>query len=120
MTDPLIRIEGLYKVFGTRPDTVMKMVKDGVPKDDILVQTAHTVGLKNINLEIPKGKTVALVGQSGSGKTTFVDLLPRFYDVIKGGIFVDGEDIRDLKIADMRNLMGNVNQESILDRKSVV
>jgi len=70
--------------------------------------------LKNINLEIPKGKTVALVGQSGSGKTTFVDLLPRFYDVIEGGIFVDGEDIRDLKIADMRNLMGNVNQESIL------
>jgi len=70
--------------------------------------------LKNINLEIPKGKTVALVGQSGSGKTTFVDLLPRFYDVIEGGIFVDGEDIRDLKIADIRNLMGNVNQESIL------
>jgi subfamily B ATP-binding cassette protein MsbA len=70
--------------------------------------------LKNINLEIPKGKTVALVGQSGSGKTTFVDLLPRFYDVTEGGIFVDGEDIRDLKIADMRNLMGNVNQESIL------
>ena len=70
--------------------------------------------LKNINLEIPKGKTVALVGQSGSGKTTFVDLLPRFYDVIEGGIFVDGKDIRDLKIADMRNLMGNVNQESIL------
>jgi len=70
--------------------------------------------LKNINLEIPKGKTVALVGQSGSGKTTFVDLLPRFYDVIEGGIFVDGQDIRDCKIADMRNLMGNVNQESIL------
>ncbi|RXQ96142.1 ABC transporter ATP-binding protein [Ancylomarina salipaludis] len=70
--------------------------------------------LKNINLEIPKGKTVALVGQSGSGKTTFVDLLPRFYDVIEGGIFIDGEDIRDCKIADMRNLMGNVNQESIL------
>jgi len=70
--------------------------------------------LKNINLEIPKGKTVALVGQSGSGKTTFVDLLPRFYDVNEGGIFVDGKDIRDYKIADMRNLMGNVNQESIL------
>ncbi|BAX81034.1 ABC transporter ATP-binding protein [Labilibaculum antarcticum] len=70
--------------------------------------------LKNINLEIPKGKTVALVGQSGSGKTTFVDLLPRFYDVKEGGIFVDGEDIRDYKMADLRNLMGNVNQESIL------
>ncbi|WP_320018139.1 ABC transporter ATP-binding protein [Labilibaculum manganireducens] len=70
--------------------------------------------LKNIQLEIPKGKTVALVGQSGSGKTTFVDLLPRFYDVTAGGIFVDGIDIRDYKIKDLRELMGNVNQESIL------
>lgn len=70
--------------------------------------------LKNINLEIPKGKTVALVGQSGSGKTTFVDLLPRFYDVNEGSISVDGVDIRDYKMKDLRNLMGNVNQESIL------
>ncbi|MFA9370251.1 MAG: ABC transporter ATP-binding protein [Labilibaculum antarcticum] len=70
--------------------------------------------LKNINLEIPKGKTVALVGQSGSGKTTFVDLLPRFYDVKEGGVFVDGVDIRDYKMKDLRDLMGNVNQESIL------
>ncbi|WP_372751216.1 ABC transporter ATP-binding protein [Labilibaculum sp.] len=70
--------------------------------------------LKNIQLEIPKGKTIALVGQSGSGKTTFVDLLPRFYDVNDGGIFVDGVDIRDYKIKDLRELMGNVNQESIL------
>jgi len=70
--------------------------------------------LKNIQLKIPKGKTVALVGQSGSGKTTFVDLLPRFYDVNDGGIFVDGVDIRDYKMKDLRNLMGNVNQESIL------
>ena len=70
--------------------------------------------LKNIQLEIPKGQTVALVGQSGSGKTTFVDLLPRFYDVNEGGIFVDGIDIRDYKMKDLRNLMGNVNQESIL------
>lgn len=70
--------------------------------------------LKNIDLEIPKGKTVALVGQSGSGKTTFVDLLPRFYDVNEGSINVDGVDIRDYKMKDLRNLMGNVNQESIL------
>jgi subfamily B ATP-binding cassette protein MsbA len=70
--------------------------------------------LKNVNVTIPKGKKVALVGQSGSGKTTFVDLLPRFYDVLEGGIYLDGEDIRDYKIADLRNLMGNVNQESIL------
>ncbi|MPQ47253.1 ATP-binding cassette domain-containing protein [Marinifilum sp. N1E240] len=70
--------------------------------------------LKNVELEIPKGKTVALVGQSGSGKTTFVDLLPRFYDVNEGSINVDGVDIRDYKMKDLRNLMGNVNQESIL------
>jgi subfamily B ATP-binding cassette protein MsbA len=70
--------------------------------------------LKNVELEIPKGKTVALVGQSGSGKTTFVDLLPRFYDVNEGSMNVDGVDIRDYKMKDLRNLMGNVNQESIL------
>ncbi|WP_282015238.1 ABC transporter ATP-binding protein [Marinifilum flexuosum] len=70
--------------------------------------------LKNVDLEIPKGKTVALVGQSGSGKTTFVDLLPRFYDINDGSISVDGVDIRDYKMKDLRNLMGNVNQESIL------
>jgi len=70
--------------------------------------------LKNVSVSIPKGKTVALVGQSGSGKTTFADLLPRFYDVKGGGIFVDGEDIRDYKITDLRHIMGNVNQESIL------
>ena len=70
--------------------------------------------LRNITLDIPKGSTVALVGQSGSGKTTLADLLPRFYDVTEGAIFIDGEDIRDLKIHDLRNLMGNVNQEAIL------
>ncbi len=72
------------------------------------------VVLKNVSLKIPKGKTVALVGQSGSGKTTFVDLLPRFYDVNEGQILIDGTDIRDLKLHDLRDLMGNVNQEAIL------
>ena len=70
--------------------------------------------LKNINLTIPIGKTIALVGQSGSGKSTFVDLLPRFYDINEGQIMVDGIDIRDYKIADLRGLMGNVNQDPIL------
>jgi subfamily B ATP-binding cassette protein MsbA len=70
--------------------------------------------LKKVNLTIPIGKTVALVGQSGSGKSTFVDLLPRFYDVSDGTILVDGEDIRDYKIAHLRGLMGNVNQDPIL------
>lgn len=70
--------------------------------------------LKGINLTIPKGKTVALVGQSGSGKSTLVDLLPRFYDVDKGDIAIDGVDIRDALLCDLRGLMGNVNQEAIL------
>ena len=70
--------------------------------------------LKKVNLTIPIGKTIALVGQSGSGKSTFVDLLPRFYDVIDGRILVDGIDIRDYKIHDLRGLMGNVNQDPIL------
>jgi len=72
------------------------------------------VVLKNVSLRIEKGKTIALVGQSGSGKTTFVDLLPRFYDVIGGQIVIDGVDIRELKLHDLRDLMGNVNQEAIL------
>jgi len=70
--------------------------------------------LNNVSLEIKKGKTIALVGQSGSGKTTFVDLLPRFYDVLGGQILIDGVDIRDLKLHDLRDLMGNVNQDAIL------
>lgn len=70
--------------------------------------------VRNINLEIKRGMTVALVGQSGSGKTTLADLLPRFYDIQKGQITIDGTDIRDVKPFDLRALMGNVNQEAIL------
>lgn len=70
--------------------------------------------LQNINLEIKKGQTVALVGQSGSGKTTMADLLPRFYDPNAGRITIDGVDIRHVKTFDLRALMGNVNQEAIL------
>jgi subfamily B ATP-binding cassette protein MsbA len=70
--------------------------------------------LKNISLEIEKGKTIALVGQSGGGKTTMVDLLPRFWDINEGHILIDGTDIRDMKLKNLRGLMGNVNQEPIL------
>ncbi len=70
--------------------------------------------LKNINLKIEKGKTIALVGQSGSGKTTLADLLPRFYDTDQGEILIDGRNIRDYKIRDLRGLMGVVGQESVL------
>ncbi|MBO4943378.1 MAG: ABC transporter ATP-binding protein [Muribaculaceae bacterium] len=70
--------------------------------------------LKDINLDIKAGSTVALVGQSGSGKSTLADLIPRFYDPSEGRISVGGIDIRDLRVADLRSLMGNVNQEAIL------
>ena len=70
--------------------------------------------LKDINIPLKKGKTVALVGQSGSGKSTLVDLIPRYYDVTAGSISIDGTDIRDLKVHDLRALIGNVNQEAIL------
>ena len=80
--------------------------KDGNP-------VLHWV-LKDINLVIPKGKTVALVGQSGSGKSTLLDLIPRYYDVQKGEILIDGINVKDLGVHDLRQLIGNVNQEAIL------
>ncbi|KKB54779.1 ABC transporter ATP-binding protein [Parabacteroides goldsteinii] len=82
--------------------------------NNIWFKYQHDWVLKGVDLVIPKGKTVALVGQSGSGKSTLVDLLPRFYDVDKGSITIDGMDIRDASLYDLRGLMGNVNQEAIL------
>lgn len=70
--------------------------------------------LKHVNLSVPKGQTIALVGQSGSGKSTLVDLLPRYHDVQEGDITIDGISIKDVRIADLRTLIGNVNQEAIL------
>lgn len=70
--------------------------------------------LRDINIVIPKGKTVALVGQSGSGKSTLVDLIPRYYDVQEGEVLIDGINVKDLGIHDLRQLIGNVNQEAIL------
>ena len=75
--------------------------------------------LHGVSLSIQRGMTVALVGQSGAGKTTFVDLLPRFYDVSGGAIYIDGHDIREYKVEDLRALMGNVNQEPILFNDTV-
>ena len=75
--------------------------------------------LRDVDLTICKGQTVALVGHSGSGKSTLVDLIPRFYDVVEGRITIDGTDIREVAVADLRRLMGNVNQEPILFNASV-
>ena len=70
--------------------------------------------LKDISLDIPKGKTIAIVGASGAGKSTLVDLIPRFYDPCEGSVTIDGRDIKDMSLHDLRSLMGNVNQDPIL------
>ena len=82
--------------------------------DHSAAEAAMNWVLKDINLVIPKGRTIALVGQSGSGKSTLVDLIPRYYDVQRGEVLIDGINVRDLGIYDLRQLIGNVNQEAIL------
>lgn len=96
-----------------QPKALDKKVHDITYKDVSFSYGERRV-LSDINLSIKSGMTVALVGQSGSGKTTMADLLPRFYDVASGSISIDGIDIRDLRVSDLRGLMGNVNQEAIL------
>lgn len=88
--------------------------EDSIEYKNLSFAYEKTKVLKNINLKVSKGKTVALVGQSGGGKSTMVDLLPRFYDPVEGGLFIDGKDIREYKIKDLRALMGIVSQRSIL------
>jgi len=94
-------------------------LKDTIEYRNVTFAYEEKTVLNAVSLKVPKGKTIALVGQSGSGKTTFVDLLPRFYDVNGGQILIDGVDIRDLKLHDLRDLMGNVNQEAILFNDSI-
>ncbi|MDR0686283.1 MAG: ABC transporter ATP-binding protein/permease [Dysgonamonadaceae bacterium] len=86
----------------------------GIEYRDVWFRYNEEWVIKNVNLTIPKGKTVALVGQSGSGKSTMADLIPRFYDVKQGAIVIDGQDIRNFRLKDLRQLMGIVNQEAIL------
>ncbi len=87
---------------------------DSIEFKDVTFKYTDAEVLKNVNLKIEKGRSIALVGQSGSGKSTLVDLIPRFYDVESGEILLDSIPIKDLKMFDLRSLMGNVNQESIL------
>ncbi|MBR3616599.1 MAG: ABC transporter ATP-binding protein [Bacteroidaceae bacterium] len=90
-------------------------MKDGIEYKNITFSyDGERTVLKNINLKIEKGKTVALVGQSGSGKSTMVDLIPRYYDVEKGEITIDGVNVKDMTVKSLRGLIGNVNQEAIL------
>ena len=89
-------------------------LEDKIEYRDVRFKYENEWVLKDVNITVPKGKTIALVGQSGSGKSTAVDLLPRFYDCVEGGIFIDGVNVKDMRMRDLRELMGNVNQEAIL------
>ncbi len=117
------RIDKILKAEITIPETPNALsidtLKDTIEYRNVTFAYAEKTVLNNVSLIVPKGKTIALVGQSGSGKTTFVDLLPRFYDMIGGQILIDGVDIRDVKLHDLRDLMGNVNQEAILFNDSI-
>lgn len=98
-----------------KPDAIeIRSFESKIKYENVSFAYNSTPVLKNISLEIEKGKTIAFVGQSGSGKTTLVDLIPRFWDVSNGKISIDGIDLRDMKMKDLRNLIGNVNQEPIL------
>ena len=94
--------------------TPLTEMKDGIQYKDVRFRYGDAWVIDGVSLDIKRGQTVALVGQSGSGKTTMADLLPRFYDVEEGSICIDGTDIRQFNITDLRGLMGNVNQEAIL------
>lgn len=117
----LASMERIDKILNTRnpisdPDKPVSLpaVTKGIDYNGVSFSYGTREVLHDISLHIPAGSTVALVGQSGSGKTTLADLLPRFYDVDGGSVSIDGIDIRDLRVHDLRALMGNVNQEAIL------
>ncbi|MCJ8322577.1 MAG: glycine betaine/L-proline ABC transporter ATP-binding protein [Rhizobiales bacterium] len=93
MSKPLIQINGLYKVFGKHPEKTLNEVKQGISKKQLLATTGHTIGLKNINLEINKGEIFVFMGLSGSGKSTLVRHFNRLIDPTEGEILIDGDDI---------------------------
>ena len=97
----------------------IKQFNDSIEYNNVYFRYGKDDVLKGINLKVEKGKLIALVGESGGGKSTLADLLPRFYDVCEGNITLDGHDIRDYKISDLRGLMGIVTQESILFNDTV-
>ncbi|MGR5120563.1 quaternary amine ABC transporter ATP-binding protein [Vibrio astriarenae] len=103
MTKPLIKISGLYKVFGPKPASVLPLVKQGLSKDDVLAQTGHTVGLKDINLEIHKGEIFVIMGLSGSGKSTLIRHFNRLIDPSEGQIDVEGSDVMQMNAKELED-----------------
>ncbi|MGL6313830.1 quaternary amine ABC transporter ATP-binding protein [Vibrio sp. WXL103] len=101
MTKPLIKITGLYKIFGPTPQKILPLVKTGKTKDQVLEETAHTVGLKDINLEIFKGEIFVIMGLSGSGKSTLIRHFNRLIDPTAGQIDVEGSDVMHLSAKEL-------------------
>jgi len=103
------------KIFENADGQKIDHLKEGIEYRNVTFSYNGEIDvLKNVSLSIPKGKMIALVGQSGSGKSTFVDLLPRFWDIKQGEILIDGVNIKNYRLHDLRGLMGNVNQEALL------
>ncbi|MGR5426101.1 quaternary amine ABC transporter ATP-binding protein [Vibrio harveyi] len=125
MTKPLIEISGLYKIFGPKPKTVIERVKQGQSKDQILADTGHTVGLKDINLQIKKGEIFVIMGLSGSGKSTMIRHFNRLIDPTMGQILVEGVDVMQLSPKELeefrRHKMSMVFQRfGLLPHRTVV
>ncbi|WP_404974268.1 glycine betaine/L-proline ABC transporter ATP-binding protein [Vibrio campbellii] len=125
MTKPLIEISGLYKIFGPKPKTVIERVKQGQSKDQILADTGHTVGLKDINLQINKGEIFVIMGLSGSGKSTMIRHFNRLIDPTMGQILVEGVDVMQLSSNELeefrRHKMSMVFQRfGLLPHRTVV
>lgn len=96
MTNAFIQVTGLYKIFGGKPESVLPLIEEGRSKDEILAQSGHTVGLKDINLSIDKGKIFVVMGLSGCGKSTLIRHFNRLIEPTKGRITIDGVDVMGL------------------------
>lgn len=107
MDEPFIRIEGLYKVFGPDPTSVIPQIREGRSKDEILADSGHAVGLKEIDLCIEKGKIFVIMGLSGSGKSTLIRHFNRLIDPTAGRIIIDGVDVMGLSIKELEKFRRN-------------
>ena len=106
-TEPKVSLRGLYKIFGANSQEALKFVKDGLGKEDLLVQHQHVLGLQDINVDMQAGEITVVMGLSGSGKSTLIRHLNRLIDPTDGEIIVDGEDVMKLNEEDLRKLRQN-------------